>query len=94
MNDTSRFGEPVELPWWAFALAVPPLAVVILAAVLSAPWWGRALGVASSVAMIAIIVRVAARTESRNMQSVWISLLGAVWFFCAVTWAVSVAAGN
>ncbi len=90
MRDDARLGEPIELPWWVLALAAPPAVVALLGLVLNAPWWGRSLAVVTSVAMIVVLIRVATRVASRNLQSVWVSLAMAVWFFCAVTWIAAV----
>ena len=83
-------GETLELPWWVFALGIPPVAVMVLALVLGAPLWGRVLAVVSSLAVLVGMARIAQRVESRSMQSVWVSLAMAVWFFCAVTWVAAV----
>ena len=90
MSD-SRLGAPVELPWWTIPLGLPPLAVLILGAFLSAPLWAHALAIVTSLALVTVLAAVATRVASRNMQSVWISAAYAVWVFAAVVWAVAVA---
>ena len=87
----SRLGAPVELPWWVIPLALPPLGVMVLSVLLNAPAWARALAAVTSLATLAALGLVAGRVASRNMQSVWISALYAVWVFVTVVWAVSVA---
>ncbi|MBJ7608896.1 MAG: hypothetical protein JF887_05635 [Candidatus Dormibacteraeota bacterium] len=86
-----RLGSPVELPWWVIPLSLPPLLVVIAGIVLASPLWAHLLAVLTSVALILALTRIAGRVESRSMQSVWISVLYAVWVFIVVTWAVVVA---
>jgi hypothetical protein len=90
MSD-SRLGAPVELPWWIIPLGLPPLAILVLGALLSAPLWAHVLAMLTSLALLAALATVATRIASRNMQSVWISAAYAVWVFAAVLWAVAVA---
>lgn len=84
----SRFGEPVELPWWTLALGVPILAALVTGAVVSAPLSGRLLMVISSALMLLVLLRVALRVRSTSMQSVYISAALALWAFCVLVWAV------
>ena len=83
-----QLGEPLELPWWTVPLALPPLLCVLLGLVLPAPLWARALIVLASIATLAGLLRIATRVASTSMQSVWISVVYAVWFFVLVTWIV------
>ena len=87
----SRLGEPVEISTGVIVIGLPALAVLVLAAVLG-PWQFRLVGVAASLAMLAVIVVVDRRVASKNMQAVWISAAYAAWFFLAVTWLVGVLA--
>jgi hypothetical protein len=87
-EDTGRFGEPVELPWWVLPLGLPPAITLILAAIIPAPLSGRALDALSSAAMLWVLVRVALRVRSSSMQSVWISAAYAFWMFIVLLWAV------
>ena len=86
-------GAPVELPWWIVPLGLPPVAVAIAGALISAPpppaCWPSFRRWRSWVALAAIATRIA----SRNIQSVWISAAYAVWTFTAITWAVLLATG-
>ena len=83
-----QLGDPVELPWWTVPLAIPPLICVLLGLVLPAPWWARAFVVLASIATLAALLRIATRVASSSMQSVWISVVYAIWAFIAVTWIV------
>ncbi len=86
----SRLGAPVELPWWTLPLGIPPLALVVAGIVVSAPAWAHLLAVITSLAVLAALASVATRVASRNMQSVWISAVYAVWVFTTVVWVVAV----
>jgi hypothetical protein len=89
----SRLGTPVELPWWIVPLGLPPVAVAIAGAVISAPLATRLLAILSSVALLVALAAIATRIASRNIQSVWISAAYAIWTFTAITWAVLLATG-
>lgn len=84
----SRFGEPVELPWWTLPLGLPILAALVTGAVVSAPLSGRLLMVIASALMLVVLLRVAMRVRSTSMQSVYISAALAIWAFCVLVWAV------
>ena len=84
----SRFGDPVELPWWTVPLAAPLLAALVAGAVVDAPLGGRLLLVISSGLMLLLLLRVAARVRSTSMQSVYISAAMAFWAFTVLIWAV------
>jgi len=84
----SRFGEPVELPWWTLPLGLPLVAALVTAAVVGAPASGRILLAASSALMLVVLVAVAARVRSSSMQSVYISAALALWAFTVLIWAV------
>jgi len=84
----SRFGEPVELPWWTLPLGLPILAALVTGAVVSAPLSGRLLLVVASALMLFVLLRVALRVRSTSMQSVYISAALALWAFCVLVWAV------
>lgn len=84
----SRFGEPVELPWWTLPLGIPILAALVTGAVVSAPLSGRLLMVIASALMLVVMLRVALRVRSTSMQSVYISAALALWAFCVLVWAV------
>jgi hypothetical protein len=90
VSEPRRLGEPVELPWWVIPLGLPPALTLLLGMVLRAPLSGRLLDLAASAAMLWLIVVVARRVESRNMQSVWISAAYAFWTFMVLIWAVEV----
>jgi hypothetical protein len=92
VSQPRRLGEPVELPWWVIPLGLPPALTLLLGVVLRAPLSGRLLDLAASVAMLWLLVVVARRVESRNMQSVWISAAYAFWTFMVLIWAVEVGA--
>ena len=85
-----RFGEPIELPWWVIPMGWPPAGVILAALVVPAQWWGRVIAVLSSALVIWLLVRIAARVESRNMQSVWISTLYGLWVFFLLVWAAAI----
>ena len=87
----SRLGAPVELPWWIIPLGLPPVALVVAGAVVSAPLATRLLAVLSSLALLVALAVVATRIASRNIQSVWISAAYAIWTFTAIAWAVLIA---
>jgi hypothetical protein len=80
----------VEVPWWVIPLGLPPAVVTILALVLTAPAWARALAALASLLTLAALALITTRVASRNMQSVWISAVYAVWVFVVVAWAVTV----
>ena len=84
----SRFGEPVELPWWTVPLALPVLGGLVSGAVVAAPLSGRLLLVVSSLLMLALLLRVAVRVRSASMQSVYLSAALAIWAFTVLIWAV------
>jgi hypothetical protein len=84
----SRFGEPVELPWWTVPVAAPVVGALVAAAVVGAPLSGRVLLVVSSGLMLLVLVRVALRVRSTSMQSVYISAALALWAFTVLIWAV------
>ena len=87
-EDTGRFGEPVELPWWVLPLGFPPAVTLVLAAIIPAPLSGRVLDALFSAALLRVLVRVAVRVRSSSMQSVWISAAYAFWMFIVLLWAV------
>lgn len=84
----SRFGDPVELPWWTLPLALPIVAALVAGAVVEAPLSGRLLLVISSALMMLVVLRVAVRVRSTSMQSVYISAALALWAFTVLIWAV------
>jgi hypothetical protein len=90
VSEPRRLGEPVELPWWVIPLGLPPALTLLLGVVLRSPLSGRLLDLAASLAMLWLLVVVARRVESRNMQSVWISAAYAFWTFMVLIWAVEV----
>ena len=87
----ARLGEPVELPWWVIPLGLPPLLTLLAGLLLRAPLSGRLLDLAASAGMLALVLAVALRVRSRNLQSVWISAGYGFWVFAALLWAVEVA---
>lgn len=90
MSHSLRLGTPVELPWWVIPVGLPPAVVAVLAPFLAAPGAVRLVAAGTSLGMVAVVVGVALRVTSRNLQSVWISAAYALWFFVALTWAVEV----
>ncbi len=90
VSEPRRLGEPVELPWWVIPLGLPPLLTLVLGVLLHAPLSGRLLDGVGSAAMLWVVVVVARRVRSRNMQSVWISAAYAFWVFVVLIWAVEV----
>jgi hypothetical protein len=88
MSEQSRFGEPVELPWWTVPLSLPVLAALVAAAVVEAPLSGRLLLALSSALMQLALLWVALRVRSSSMQSVYISAAMALWAFTVLIWAV------
>ena len=84
----SRFGEPVELPWWTVPLALPVLGGLVSGAVVGAPLSGRLLIVLSSALMLSLLLWVAVRVRSASMQSVYLSAALAIWAFTVLIWAV------
>lgn len=91
MSTESRLGEPIELPWWALLLSLPPAAVVVAALLIPGSLGGRALAVLPSVALIAAVLRVARRVTSTSMQSVWVSAAYGVWAIFPTAWIVLLA---
>ena len=85
-----RLGEPIELPWWVIPMGWPPAGVVLAALVVSAQWWGRVVAVVSSLVVIWLMVRIARREQSGNMQSVWISTLYGLWVFFLLIWVAAI----
>jgi hypothetical protein len=92
VSEPRRLGEPVELPWWVIPLGLPPALALLLGLVLRAPLSGRLLDLAASAGLLWLLVVVARRVESRNLQSVWISAAYAFWLFMVLIWAVEVGA--
>jgi hypothetical protein len=90
VSEPRRLGEPIELPWWVIPLGLPPLLTLVLGVVLRAPLSGRLLDLVASVGMLWLLLLVARRVRSRNLQSVWISAAYAFWFFVVLIWAVEV----
>lgn len=90
MSEPRRLGEPIELPWWVVPLGLPPFLTLVLGALLRAPLSGRLLDLVASAAMLWLVVLVALRVRSRNMQSVWISASYAFYVFAVLIWAVEV----
>ncbi|GAC1343055.1 MAG: hypothetical protein NVSMB29_15390 [Candidatus Dormibacteria bacterium] len=88
MSERPRLGAPVEVPWWVVPLGLPPVVVTVLAVVAPAPPAARVVAVAASVLMVGVVVGVALRVTSRNLQSVWISAAYGLWFFAALAWGV------
>ena len=87
--EPSRFGPPIELPWWVPPALVPPLLTLLGGLFLGAPPGARITDIAVSALMICVVVRVSTRVRSRNMQSVYVSAAYALWFFPALIWLVS-----
>jgi hypothetical protein len=83
-----RLGDPVELPWWVIPLGLPPLLTLLAGLVVAAPLSGRLLDLAASAVMLGLVVGVALRVRSRNLQSVWISAGYGFWLFAVLLWAV------
>ncbi len=81
----------MELPWWVIPLAIPPLLLALAGIVLGAPLWAHLVIVVASSLLVGGLVYVAVRVASSSMQSVWISVIYAIWVFIAVVWAVVVA---
>jgi len=93
MRGRAQLGAPVEVPWWVIPLGLPPLAVAALAPFLPTPGAVRLIADASSLLLLAAVVWVALRVNSRNLQSVWISSAYALWFFVAIGWGAEVLRG-
>jgi hypothetical protein len=91
MSD-ARFGETVELPWWVVALSLPPLFLSVFAVLFPASLIVKAIGAVPGVALTWIIVRVAMRVNSQNMQSVWISLAYGVWAIFPIVYVTALIA--
>ena len=87
----SRLGAPVELPWWVIPLAAPPVLVGLAGTIVGAPLWAHLLAVGASIITLLALAVIATRVASRNMQSVWVSALYAIWVFAVLAWAVVVA---
>ncbi len=94
MERPGRLGEPVELPWWTPVALVPPVLGLLGGLLLGAPPEARITVLAFSALLAWVIITVATRVTSSNMQSVWISAAYAFWFFIVVVWAVIVATGT
>jgi hypothetical protein len=90
MSEPRRLGEPIELPWWVLPLGLAPLVTLVLGLALHAPLSGRLLDLVASATMLWVLVHVAHRVRSRNMQSVWISAAYAFYVFVILIWAVEV----
>jgi hypothetical protein len=88
VNNETRFGEPIELPWWVLPLELPPLLALVAGLVVRAPLGARLVDVVGSALMVYVVVLVARRVRSRNMQSVYISAAFAFWAFAVLIWAV------
>ena len=88
---SERFGEPVELPWWVFALCSPLLLLCVASLFIPASLTIHFVGFVPSAALMWIIVQVALRVTSQNMQSVWISLAFGVWAIFPVIYFVALA---
>jgi hypothetical protein len=86
----SRFGEPIELPWWVLPLGTLPILSGLAGLVIPAPLGARLVILLPSLGLLAAIVRVARRTASPSMQSVWISTAFGLWVIFPVAWAVLV----
>jgi hypothetical protein len=87
-QERTRFGEPVELPWWTVPLALPVVGALVAALVVGAPASGRVLLLASSAVMLVVLLAVALRVRSTSMQSVYVSAALALWAFTVLIWAV------
>ena len=85
---SSRLGDPIELPWWVVALAVPPGLIAAAGLVIPAGWGARALAILPAVALIGAIAWVARRIASPSMQSVWISTAYGLWAVFPAAWIV------
>ncbi|MGI8847803.1 MAG: hypothetical protein ACR2GX_06015 [Candidatus Dormibacteria bacterium] len=83
---SSRYGKPIELPWWTVPLALPPAVMIVLGAVVPQMWPARPLAILPAALLIVAIVRVARRTNSPSMQSVWISAAYGFWVLFPVAW--------
>lgn len=87
--EPSRFGAPVELPWWVPPAVLPPLLTLLGGLFLGAPPEARITDIAVSALMIYVVVQVSTRVRSRNLQSVYVSAAYALWFFLALIWLVT-----
>jgi hypothetical protein len=85
----SRFGEALELPWWAPVAVLPPLISLAGGLVLGAPVDTRVTDLVVSALMVYAVMTISTRVRSRNLQSVYISAAYAFWFFVALIWLVS-----
>lgn len=86
----SRLGEPIELPWWVVPLATLPILSVLAGVVIVAPLGARLVAILPSLGLLGAILRVARRTRSPSMQSVWISAAFGLWAIFPVAWGVLV----
>jgi hypothetical protein len=88
---SGRLGEPVELPWWVFALCAPLLLLSVISLLVPASLTIHLVAVVPSLALAWVIVRVAIGATSPSMQSVWISLGFGVWAIFPVIYFVALA---
>jgi hypothetical protein len=86
---SAHFGEPLELPWWVFALCGPLLLLCVVSLLIPAALIVHLAAVLPSLALVWVIVRVTQRVASPNMQSVWISLGFGVWAIFPVIYFVA-----
>ena len=88
LDTDTRFGEPIELPWWVIPLSLPPALALLAGVLVHAGLGARLVDLFGSVLMISVVVLVARKVPSRNMQSVYISAAYAFWAFAVLIWAV------
>ena len=88
---STRFGEPLELPWWVLALCTPLLLLCVVSLFIPTSLGIHLVAVIPSLALGWVIVRVALGAASANMQSVWISLAFGVWAIFPVIYFVALA---
>ncbi|HEV3123926.1 MAG TPA: hypothetical protein VG266_05045 [Candidatus Dormibacteraeota bacterium] len=93
LDSESRFGEPIELPWWVLPLALPPALAFAAGVIVHSPPGARFVDLVGSALMVYVVLVVARKVRSRNMQSVYISAAYAFWAFAVLIWAVEVVAG-
>lgn len=87
MSEASpRFGEPIELPWWVVALALPPLLLTAVSLFIPTSLFIHSIAALPALALVWAIARIATRVRSQNMQSVWISLAYGVWMVFPITY--------
>jgi hypothetical protein len=86
---SERFGEPLELPWWVFALCAPLLLLCVVSLFIPTSAALHLVGLVPSAVLIVVIVQVALQVASQNMQSVWISLGFGVWAIFPVIYFVA-----